>query len=925
MVYPRRTTFFALFLSVLCFSNTSEMPHTKVDSTTAQLRSFQKSDDLEQWIYLQKDRCNPLVEQELYKEAIAFVDKIEQQLWRKPVGNDELKAWGSTLVKRAYSKDRIGDFIGAKKDYLEVLTIYKEIDAISDGVIIHVYYPLANIYTRLGANEQAIPLLETYIQVNKANEDVPNIGQGYSDLGTAYRNKGEFAKALEIYLEGMEAARTSDRALGFLRSNAAVVCLNLENYQKGIEYGLKSLAYFNQTEEYEYIAGANLAVGKLYSAMGRFDDAESYFEHAQNALQAIYPDGNHRNWGKLHEARGDAKVSQKHYVEGLENYQRALVSVLPNFVSATVQKTPALKQLYSEVVISDVLIKKAQTFAKLAEANPQQSEQHLTIALRHYECYFQMEGVHRREYIADASKLLFVQEVHKYGEEAIEVALKLYEQTNESKWLDECILFTERTKGIILSEANDVRLLGEGDSHFPKRVNEFVELKSKMSFIESQIRKRRNDDTSQELKALKAQETKIRNDLNLLDEEIRKQFPELHSKLFQSNRLTREDISRYRKAESASILTYYFGRRHIYCFGLNKKSIQYNTIEITDELLNSFQKLHEQLTNPNGSKCEEYSALASNFYSILFKPFEASFSGEEVVIIPDGELTQLPFEALCDKKSKNFSELNYLVKRFSIRYAYSLKWLNRDFSNTHYANNFLGVAPEFKHSQRHAALPFSIDEIQPGKELGGELITGNKATKSQFLTKAKSFRILHLSTHAQMWDKEFEQASIAFHEDDRKKEDSYLLASELLSKKISPELMVLSACETGKGDYIRGEGMLSLSRIFAQSGTKNIVASLWKVNHESTSEILSHFYEKLREDNASISTALTFSKREYLDKNKYENIGSHPYYWSGMVHVGTNELNLDSTDSWWSYAWFLLLLVPALFLYFKVRKRNLTS
>lgn len=921
MTYLRRLKFFALLLCVPFLSSHSGGGNKEVDSTTLLLRSHQKSDDLENWIYLQKDRCNPLVQTEQYKEAIAFVDKIEKQLWRKPEGKDELKAWGSTLVKRAYSKDRTGDFIGAKKDYLEVLTIYKEIDEISAGVIIHVYYPLANIYTRLGANEQAIPLLETYIQVNKENEDIPNIGQGYSDLGTAYRNKGEFAKALEIYLEGMEAARTSDRALGFLRSNAAVVCLNLEDFQKGIEYGLMSLAYFNQTEEYEYIAGANLVVGKLYSAIGRFDDADSYFERAQNALQTIYPDGNHRNWGKLHEARGDAKARQNQYVEALGNYQRALVSVLPNFVSSSVQKTPDLKQLYSEVVISDVLIKKAQTFAKLAEANPRKSEQHLKIALRHYACYFQMEGVHRREYIADASKLLFVQEVHKYGEEAIEVALKLYEQTNESKWLDECIVFTERTKGIILSEANDVRVMNQRDGYFPKRVSEFVALKSKMSFIESQIRKRRNDDKSEELTVLKAQETKISKDLFLLDEEIRKQFPELHSKLFQSNQLTRENISNYRKAESATILTYYFGRRHIYCFGMNKKSIQHSKIEITEELLNSFQKLHDQLTNPNSSKCEDYSEIASKFYTILFKPFEAAFSGEEVVIIPDGELTQLPFEALCDRKGTNFSELNYLVKRFSIRYAYSLKWLNRDFSNKKYANNFLGVAPEFKHSQRHASLPFSIDEIQPGKELGGELITGSKATKSQFLKKAKSFRILHLSTHAQMWDEEFEQASIAFYQKSDK-QDNYLLASELLSKKIAPELMVLSACETGKGDYIRGEGMLSLSRIFAQSGTKNIVASLWKVNHESNSEILSHFYEKLRDDETTISTALTFSKREYLDKNKYENIGSHPFYWSGMVHVGTNELNLESTNSLWSYAWFLLLLVPAFYLYFKVRKNR---
>lgn len=922
MSYRRRVTSIALILSIFFLSSSQRTSSHYKDSTSIVLDDYQKSDSLKQWILEQKGICQSYMNEGKFSDVIDLVDEIEKGVWRDLVNNEELEAWGSTLVRRASAKEQTGDFIGAKKDYLEVLDIYRTIDKVSYGVVKFVYYPLANIYTRLRENEQATRYLKVYIDSSKANNMITSVGMGYSDLGTAYRNNGEFEKALEIYSQGIEEAKGSDKATGLLLSCMSEACLGLNRYEEGIEYGIRSLRHLNRIEHYDYIIGANLTLGKIYTDLGKYDDARSRFSEAEKALLKTYPNEGHRKWGKMYQEIGDLFVVQGSYEEGLKSYQRAFASIIPEFDSSKVENVPSSTQLYSEVVISEVLIKKAETFQKLADSNNDLKEHYLTQAIKQYQCYFEMEGVHRSEFIDESSKLTLVEEVHEQGEKAISAALELYRMTTDKAWLEECILFSEKTKGILLSESNSVNIDGsQGD--FTILIDELQELESKINSLKSLIRIEKFKGTEEcEIHGLYEREAETGERVAQLKKKIETEYPVLHRKILESNLMYREDIRTVQKKQSGYILTYYFGLEHIYCFGLGNNAIEFKQLEVNDERTLNFDELLAQLTNPNNSKCEKYSQLASKVYRDLFDPFIEYFTSDDVVIIPDGILTRLPFEALCSKEGKNFGDLDYLVKEYSVHYAYSLKWLNQDFPEGTYRSNFLGIAPKFEGPNKYSPLSSSEDEVKTGRQLGGETLLGNKATKVNFLENAGAFNILHLSTHAQMWDEEFQQASIAFY-GKKNNEKNHLLASELPVAKIAPELMVLSACETGKGNYIRGEGMLSLSRIFARCGTKNIIASLWKVNHVSNSELLINFYDALRSDHEmSISNALTFSKRKYLKKNKYKAIGSHPYYWSGMVHMGNDDLNLHTEDPGISYYWYLLLAFPVSFLFYKLYKNR---
>ncbi|MBL7808567.1 MAG: CHAT domain-containing protein, partial [Saprospiraceae bacterium] len=92
-----------------------------------------------------------------------------------------------------------------------------------------------------------------------------------------------------------------------------------------------------------------------------------------------------------------------------------------------------------------------------------------------------------------------------------------------------------------------------------------------------------------------------------------------------------------------------------------------------------------------------------------------------------------------------------------------------------------------------------------------------------------------------------------------------------------------SACETGIGEHLRGEGVLSLARAFAYAGAKSIVASLWSVNDQSTMQIMDGFYAGLKAGKTK-HVALAEAKRLYLQKNPGNN--AHPFFWAAFVGLG---------------------------------------
>lgn len=299
-----------------------------------------------------------------------------------------------------------------------------------------------------------------------------------------------------------------------------------------------------------------------------------------------------------------------------------------------------------------------------------------------------------------------------------------------------------------------------------------------------------------------------------------------------------------------------------------------------ETLIKSYRELISKPLTTKENR-DTYNEVAYQLYSKLFQPKKTknSINKKNLIILPDGKLHNIPFEALVTSNES----FNYLIQEHIISYAYSLSFLEQNKNLIRQTNNdFIGFAPEKFKSQNLNPLQNSISEISIASEIiNGTTYANNRATKTFFLDNASNSKIIHLATHADASGNPW----IAFS-------DEKLNLQELYTFKNNAELTVLSSCETSLGEIAQGEGVMSLARGFFYSGSNSVVASLWKVNDKSTSYLMEDFYKNLKSGKTK-SEALRNAKLNYLKSHSLSE--ASPYYWSSFILLGdTNKIELDS-------------------------------
>ena len=189
-----------------------------------------------------------------------------------------------------------------------------------------------------------------------------------------------------------------------------------------------------------------------------------------------------------------------------------------------------------------------------------------------------------------------------------------------------------------------------------------------------------------------------------------------------------------------------------------------------------------------------------------------------------------------------------------------------------------------------------------------------QATKKNFVQNSTSFGVLHLSTHASSGDFTI-PTSIQFY-------DTTMFLNDLYTLDLNPNLVVLSACETGVGKLQKGEGAMSITRGFQYTGSQNILFSLWKINDQSSSVIIKYFYE-IYSKHKSPHQANHQSKISYLNNSNISNSKKSPYYWGAFVYYGNVIPSTDSSDAHYNYVLTsLIILIFLLILFLRCWKKR---
>ena len=151
--------------------------------------------------------------------------------------------------------------------------------------------------------------------------------------------------------------------------------------------------------------------------------------------------------------------------------------------------------------------------------------------------------------------------------------------------------------------------------------------------------------------------------------------------------------------------------------------------------------------------------------------------------------------------------------------------------------------------------------------------------------KLDAFRYVHFATHGIVDEEKPARSGVILSLKGNEKEDGVLQVTEIMRLKLNADLVTLSACRTGLGRVVGGEGVLGLTRAFIYAGSHSVVASLWNVNDTATAELMKSFYANLKKGEPK-DEALRQAKLTLL-KGK-QTTWRHPYYWAPFVLVGAN-------------------------------------
>ena len=145
-------------------------------------------------------------------------------------------------------------------------------------------------------------------------------------------------------------------------------------------------------------------------------------------------------------------------------------------------------------------------------------------------------------------------------------------------------------------------------------------------------------------------------------------------------------------------------------------------------------------------------------------------------------------------------------------------------------------------------------------------------------------RIVHFATHALLDVRRPELSGIVVSERDAagRPHNGFLSLADISSMRLSAELVVLSACRTGLGKEVRGEGLVGLTRGFMNAGAPRVLASLWKISDTATAMLMTRFYREMLEDDLAPAEALRTAQRALRTDRRT----SAPQAWAGFVLEG---------------------------------------
>jgi len=875
------------------------------------------------------------------------------------------------IVADAYQK--LGFQYVYQSKYDTTLLYWKKSLQISKKILGKKHITVARLCNNIGnvyadKNEYSLALQyylkSLQIKIELLSENHIDLATSYGNIGVVYWEKNEYDLALEYHFKSLQiyiellGKKNTDVALTY--NNIGIVYWNKNEYDLALQYYFKSLQIKKELlgEKHTSVALTYDNIGNVYLWKEEFGLA---LEYHFNALQIYKEQLGEKNIlvAKSYGNIGDVYNDKNEYNLTLQYYQKAMASCLKKFNdTVNVYSVPLIKDYINWNYLLQALQVKAEIITILsAVENPDKGldslqqkplsgfinsdrAELLKTALRHYQACDTLISQVRKEIKTKSDKIALGEQASEVYKGAVNVCLNLSVSSSSrqigtgsdsvSYYNNLAFYFSEKNKSSVLLEA----LAGAEAQKFAGIPDTLLEKEYKLQIDITLYKKilAEQPDSAKEIlfrdKLFKAN--------RLYDEMIivfEGRYPEYFELKYNRKPASVKEIQKILDDKTAMI-SYFTGDSIITIFTITKKNLEIKTFTAIENFADTIRDYRNGLIYTSSSSfAKVYKKYAYKMYRQLI-PENVYKKINNLIIIPDAELSMIPFETLLTENpgDKEWKELPYLVKKYNISYSYSANLFYKTIpkeptTKIEYTdlNDWLAFAPVFDDSNTAgltmrtrellqqldtklddttgtrgildrggyvSPLPGTESEVlaifkQFDKKGKKALVQIRKNANEEFIKSGelKKYKLLHFATHGFVNTWKPELSGIFLAQDSTINEDGILYSGEIYNLKLNANLTVLSACETGLGEIKKGEGLIGLTRALLYAGSKNIIVSLWKVADNSTSDLMIDFYENLleaKQEKQEFSKALQQAKLKMIDEGKY----AHPFYWSPFILIG---------------------------------------
>ncbi|AFY49632.1 hypothetical protein Nos7524_3858 [Nostoc sp. PCC 7524] len=835
---------------------------------------------------------------QLYEQGTAAarqqaIKKFEEALvLYRAVGDRSFQAL--TLVYIGKINSDLGEKQTAQDYYRQALLLYQQIkDKSGQGTTLN---NIGKIYSELGERQKALDYYFQALPLRQQTQDKRGEGITLNNIGVIYSFLGEHQKALDYYHQSLplkilvgEKSSTANTI-----NNIGKAYSDLGDEQKALDYFNQSLLLYQQAKDKsgEAIVLNNIAIA--YSNQGQQQKALDYFYQSLPLFEIVGDKSGKAiallNLGRVYVKLGEQQKAQDYFHQSLPIFQQVG------------NKPREAHNLYHLAAL------------ERDKGNFNTAQTQIEIAIKIVEDI-------RSQITSQELRTSYFATVQDYYQLYIDLLMQRHKQQPSQGYDAQALQASERARARslleLLSEANaDIRQGVE-----PELLSQERKLRQKLDFLETQqIELLSRHHTESQAQALAKDITTLLEQYKHLQAKIRATSPR-YAALTQPQPLSLAQIQKQVLDDNTLLLEYSLGEKRSYLWAVTNKSIKSYELPKRADIEAIAHKFRQDITSPY----LRHSPSIDTLSQIILAPVAPQLKNQRLVVVSDGALQYVPFTALNTNYSQAGNKYQPLLLNHEIitlPSASTVAILRQEHKQRQPTSKALAVLadPVFSSDderlQGKTARPAVVDnnlnklaltraasdsEIRferlrftrqeaeailalvpdsKGKPAFDFTASRNTATSNEL----SQYRIIHFATHGILNSKHPELSGVVLSLFDNQgmPQNGFLRLHDIFNLNLQAELVVLSACKTGLGEEVKGEGLVGLTRGFMYAGSPRVVVSLWSVDDQATSELMQLFYKQMLQTGLKPAAALRTAQIEIWRKQQY----AAPYYWAAFTLQG---------------------------------------